>query len=277
MNAIAGDAKNKLLVVYHGTNAQFDVFQTASQSGVDKSRLGAYFTTDPRVAGHYGEKVSAYNLAFNNLFDIAGMDSLSAIERMPVSDLLKRELRSGFRNADPNQQYGMLESLVGRGLRESLEAAGYDGVRYTEAYADSYIAFHSGQIKAAAKEVYRANEDDQLEELTRIANLADLKNKAGAAYTFYTVATLAIDQADGDMTQVDWQTIENVTINTSICNNGQSPQQVHEALCQVSPGAVSLSRQEDIAQVAQATFATNVSHALGVELSSRGHSRIPGN
>ena len=253
-DAIVVDKKNKPLVVYHGTNAEFDAFKTGAHSSIEQSRLGAYFTTDERVAGHYGGKVSAYHLAFNKLFDIAGMDSLTTIDKMPVSDLLKRELRSAFRNADLNQQYGMLESLVGRGLRQSLEAAGYDGVMYTEAYADSYIAFHPGQIKAVPKELYRINEDEQLEGLNRIVNLPGLKNKAGTAYTFYTVATRTIDQADGDMTRVDWQAIEDATISACICSNGQSPQQVHETLSRVSPGAVTAARQEAILVAALASF-----------------------
>ncbi len=98
------------------------------------------------------------------------------------------------------------------------------------------------------------NDAMQSEVLSRIERLADLKSKAGTAYTFYTVAMKAIELGGGDPIKVNWQDVENITINLSVGRNSQAPQQVHEALCQISPGAVSASRQEAILRAAVETF-----------------------
>ena len=116
---------------------------------------------------------------------------------------------------------------------------------------------HETKFELLLEMVSRQPESRPVEEvlaLGRMAKLSSLKGKAGVSYTFYCLAQQAIDEAGGDLFKVDWTQVEDSTIQTSIGKNNQRPNQVHEALSQISPGAVSASRQEAILQASLATF-----------------------
>lgn len=136
------------MVVYHGTNSDITEFDTKSENSVDKKRLGSYFTANEMFAGMYGDNVMPVYLSIQNPFDLTGMNARDAIKALPVSDRLKMELRGAFRG-DDFSQYGLIESAQREDIRKALEDAGYDGVKYTEGYADAYIAFKPTQVKSA--------------------------------------------------------------------------------------------------------------------------------
>lgn len=139
------DGEGRPLVVYHGSETEITRFDTAVCNEIDRKRLGAYFTSNPKLAGCYGDHVHAAYLAMPKLFDVAGQTAEQAIAALPVTEHLKRELRSAFRGNNYSQ-YGLLESALRGGLRPALEAQGYSGIRYTEGDL-AYIAFDSEQIR----------------------------------------------------------------------------------------------------------------------------------
>jgi hypothetical protein len=139
------DASGKPRTFYHGTNAEFEDFDTSPVYEIDRKRLGAYFTENQRFASCYGAKIIEAHLAIKNPFDITGTTADEVIARLPISDFLRRELRSAFRGAD-NEQYAMIESAQREGVRGRLEMLGFDGIRYTEGHGDAYVVFHPQQI-----------------------------------------------------------------------------------------------------------------------------------
>jgi len=132
--------------VFHGTDEKVTVFDTAASNDLERKRLGAYFSTSQAFASLYGTNLVSADLTLAKPFDITGLSAEGAIERLPVSSRLKCELRMAFRGFDYSQ-YGLLETAQREDLRSALEAAGYDGIKYTEGYADAYVAFKPEQIR----------------------------------------------------------------------------------------------------------------------------------
>ena len=65
----------------------------------------------------------------------------------------------------------------------------------------------------------------------------ELKDKAGASLTFWTYGTQAVAAA-GSADSADWSDVERKVIVESIGQNGQSPEDVANVLCEYSPGAL---------------------------------------
>lgn len=139
------DDQGRPLVAFHGSPERLSAFDASERNELDCKRLGAYFTSNPRLASCYGKHVHAVYLALPRVFDIVGLCAADAIDALPVEDRLKRELRSAFRGGDYSQ-YGLLESALRGGLRQTLQEQGYAGIRYTEG-GDAYIAFEAEQIR----------------------------------------------------------------------------------------------------------------------------------
>lgn len=102
------------------------------------------------------------------------------------------------------------------------------------------ISFYSSLRDASnAKLASMANFD------RRIEALHGLKEKAGAGYTFWLLASDAIKKI-GSPKLVDWSRVERTTIEKSIGSDGQEPQDVIDVLCAWSPGANTEKKQEEI-------------------------------
>lgn len=114
-------------------------------------------------------------------------------------------------------------------------------------------AERNAAAKAAALAADLARDADR-ETQARIEQLPELKDRAGAAYTFWKFATGAIRDAGGDPMDVNWAQVEIATIQESIGKNKQTPHSVHQALSQLSPGSVDQGRQEAILVEVQAVF-----------------------
>jgi hypothetical protein len=136
--------------LYHGTNKDFVHFDTTPVYTLDTKRLGAYFSTNPAYAKLYGDTLVEVELAVSKPFDITGMSAWDAIDSLPVSTGFKKELRSAFKGNDYSQ-YGLLEGAQREGLRDELCKLGYDCIKYTEGYADAYIAFDAAKIRVLSK------------------------------------------------------------------------------------------------------------------------------
>jgi len=80
---------------------------------------------------------------------------------------------------------------------------------------------------------------------SRVSGLPMLADTFGPAYTLGRIAIRALKRA-ADPRRVDWDQVHKATIIESIEQHGQDPDEVHEALCRHSPGAVSSEKQEQL-------------------------------
>ncbi|NIF27683.1 hypothetical protein F3J44_15035 [Pantoea sp. Tr-811] len=87
----------------------------------------------------------------------------------------------------------------------------------------------------------RARQDEMRE---RIEALPGLEAKAGAAYLFGKHAAAAV--GDGLATQVDWQIVEQATLDEAFGAHQLDAQSVYQALAQHSPGATSRQALETL-------------------------------
>ena len=83
-------------------------------------------------------------------------------------------------------------------------------------------------------------------DMDRIKSLAKLEQTAGPRFAFWRLATEAIRLAGGNASEVDWEAVEEQTIQTSVGQHGQDPTKVLAALLEHSPGSVGLERQNDL-------------------------------
>ena len=113
------DENGEPMVVYHGTGADFDVFDTTmGRNSMDI--LGSFFSPWDLDAKGYGPNVRAFFINIKNPANFA----------------------KGF--AELSKYKGKM--YAGRSARENLIAAGYDGVNNDN---EEFIVFNSNQIKSA--------------------------------------------------------------------------------------------------------------------------------
>lgn len=111
------DEDGNLLVVYHGTDADFTVFD-ASKGRANMDIQGMFFSPWELDAQGYGKNVSAYYLNITN----------------PASEALGYKALNMFKG----------ENNAGVKAKEYLQSLGYDGVNNGD---EEYIAFYPEQIK----------------------------------------------------------------------------------------------------------------------------------
>lgn len=117
-NSKVRDEDGNLLVVYHGTDADFTVFdRTKGRSSMDIQ--GSFFSPWELDASGYGADVKAYYLDIKN----------------PASEGVAYKALNKFKG----------QNYAGVKAREYLESLGYDGVNNS---GEEYIAFNPQQIKS---------------------------------------------------------------------------------------------------------------------------------
>lgn len=82
--------------------------------------------------------------------------------------------------------------------------------------------------------------------LQRVHDFPKLKDSAGAAYSFWIIASKAINiakESNGDIFEADWKMAEKATVIESIAMNGQHPDDVANLLCLYSPASASPEQQ----------------------------------
>lgn len=150
------DKNGKLCILYHGTDADFTVFDN-SKGLTSIVEGGLYFTKNKQVAesfskakGNKGRVVEAY-LNITGYLDLTNMsrDYISdVIEHIPPEQLElanKRGIRvdGGFTFADlanaVYKRYSYYQNAC-----NVIEGWGYDGIKQD---SDTFVAFHSNQIK----------------------------------------------------------------------------------------------------------------------------------
>lgn len=140
------DEDGNLLVVYHGTDAEFTVFdRTKGRTNMDIQ--GMFFSPWELDAGGYGGNVGAYYINITN----------PASESMGYKALQKFKGQNG----------------AGIKAREYLESLGYDGVNNGN---EEYIAFNANQIKLTTNLNPTESEDIRYSERNR--PLSDTEYKA---------------------------------------------------------------------------------------------------
>jgi hypothetical protein len=139
------------LVVYHGTNAEFDEFEPGRSNAWSVPRKGFYFTDDPHAAREFGP-TKAFRLRVRNPLDLrdnaAWGDYMAVALRVP-------ELAEALETAGVDS----LGQAVSGGFAQwgeflaAAEEAGYDGVIMPDRlggpcglHFDSYIVFRPSQV-----------------------------------------------------------------------------------------------------------------------------------
>ncbi len=132
------DENGNLLVVYHGSNADFTVFdKTKGRANMDIQ--GSFFSPWELDASGYGSNVKAYYLNITN----------------PADE------QTGYRALKKYQG----QNNAGIKAREYLESLGYDGVNNEN---EEYIAFNSNQIKLVENAVPTNKSDIRYSKTTNI-------------------------------------------------------------------------------------------------------------
>ena len=118
------DENGKPLIVYHGTDAEFDAFdQTKGRSGMDIQ--GMFFSPWELDAKGYGKNVGKFYLNMRN----------------PADETTAYKALAKFKGQD----------YAGKKAREYLIKQGYDGVIFgVDGSPEEYIAFYPEQIKEAS-------------------------------------------------------------------------------------------------------------------------------
>ena len=142
-----------LYTAFHGTSTNFRAFKVQKPKHIASYRLGFYFTDSPKYAEVYARmgndskpRIMQVALTINKPFDIHRLSDSEVIKLLPLPLRAKQELNSAFKSID-GAQYGLLEAGVRFGLRDMLEAEGYDGIIYREGPGTSYIVFYHNQVK----------------------------------------------------------------------------------------------------------------------------------
>ena len=124
------DESGRPLVVYHGTNADFDIF---SKEKI-KRGTGFWFSSNKEMSKEYGD-VKEFYLSVKNPIDVNKNRNdfiRLAKEAMPeIPD-------------DVSQHYIISEALGSTAFKEYLQNKGYDAI----SLGDSYVVFEPNQIKS---------------------------------------------------------------------------------------------------------------------------------
>nr|WP_319265278.1 LPD23 domain-containing protein [uncultured Draconibacterium sp.] len=151
-NSKVVDENGKPLVVYHGTNREFSIFQ--------QGRVGAmYFSDDITYSKGYGKNIMPVYLKIEKLADLT--DTESDAYKLAVKEFNKSggwEFSDGAMDERDTPDYdpaldNSWELMDKPGMPEVLHEAGYDGFKMNETGGDeafiSYAVFSPTQIKSA--------------------------------------------------------------------------------------------------------------------------------
>ena len=158
-DSVVRDNKGNLKVMYHGTNAEFTVFDKSKL----RDKLGFFFTDYEWEASDYGTP-KKYYLNISNPFDMFG--------DTPLED---------FAGDAPKYIDGKFNYEA---ILNGLMAAGYDGMRSFSHGTEWYVAFSPEQIKdvsnnkpTSSQDTRYSERDPEQEKVTRLLEKenADLK------------------------------------------------------------------------------------------------------
>ena len=148
------DAKGKPLIVYHGSEAEFTVFdKSKSASGYHGG--GFYFTPDQAWASSFGQTKAVY-LSLQNPFNKDTMDITPAMldeytsimqERGATDDWIEAKLENTQNSGSFDVGLGELGQITPAEIQRVYKAGGFDGVIAED--GNVMVAFEPTQIKSA--------------------------------------------------------------------------------------------------------------------------------
>lgn len=138
------DEKGRPLVVYHGTNAEFDVFD----KGKIKRGIGFWFSSNKETSKEYGN-IKEFYLSVKNPIDV----------NKNRSDFIKlaKEAMPEIPN-DVSEHYIISDALGSTVFKEYLQNQGYDAI----SLGDSYVVFNPNQIKSVDNRGSFSRTDDNI-------------------------------------------------------------------------------------------------------------------
>lgn len=149
-NSKAIDKDGKPLVVYHGTNAEFDAFNKNMVSNYSAYSKNFYFTENKQRATDYGNKILSVYLKSDNLFDVElnlpTREDIEKINTILAKDGLKLEGDYGFDGMYMTGENFLndLGVMTEQDYDYLLKEIGYDGIKSK----DEFIVFDPNQIKS---------------------------------------------------------------------------------------------------------------------------------
>lgn len=141
------DEDGNPLVVYHGTDSDFNVFRPSRPPESHILPFGYHFTESADVAAKYGNVVMPVVLKSLKLYDATGL----AVDEIS-KEIAGRKFKEGMHSihaldAGGSGMYGARQAQL------MLERYGYDGIVYIDPVkpeaGKSYVVFLPGQIKSA--------------------------------------------------------------------------------------------------------------------------------
>lgn len=138
------DENGRPLVVYHGTNAEFDVFD----KGKIKRGIGFWFSSNKETSKEYGN-IKEFYLSVKNPIDV----------NKNRSDFIKlaKEAMPEIPN-DVSEHYIISDALGSTAFKEYLQNQGYDAI----SLGDSYVVFNPNQIKSVDNRGSFSRTDDNI-------------------------------------------------------------------------------------------------------------------
>jgi hypothetical protein len=171
------DKNGKPLVVYHGTNAEFDIFdKTKNQQKTlygpafyftDSKSEGNKYATTYRVGGT--PRIIAANLYANNIFDYNN-DKLTPeqVERLGWDEWI---------HITEPTRIGQMDAVVSDWVSSGLQELGYDACKITEKNGSStYAVFEPNQIKIVPSEQPQQSIQEQVASLAPAIPIGQPKN-----------------------------------------------------------------------------------------------------
>ncbi|WP_372647772.1 LPD23 domain-containing protein [Draconibacterium sp.] len=170
-NSKVVDSEGKPLVVYHGTNADFNEFAST------KFNVAGYFSEDPNIANNMAEAAMRYKdgnasvypvfLNIRKPLNLNSIDGYKHIDGQQFIDLMPSELKldEDFKNKIKDEEsFPLFLHLADEEFINQVKKNGFDGIFYQEVSTDfwndtyidyqisktnSFIAFSPTQIKSA--------------------------------------------------------------------------------------------------------------------------------
>ena len=161
------DAAGEPLVVYHGTNKSFDVFNTRSKSvnsttfgDVETKRSGIFVSDNPEFAREFGSRLLPLYARIENLAEVNRDTALDFAET--IDAFAERDLWLLAKNI--SRSWMLFDGELGPRFIAYLQELGYDGATFIEdvpkgddvgedeqEYVEgrTYVAFYPEQIKLA--------------------------------------------------------------------------------------------------------------------------------
>lgn len=196
------DENGNLLICYHGTDADFSVFDTNFISADNKLGFGFYFMAGKKLQFSYKHPKTVYLNITNPITDIS-----KKLTRESVTAFCKEIGIEEFQFDDSESDLGIYQRLcysykgsVGRFLKSAVRLLGVDGVLSTE--RSTAVAFDPTQIKTVDNKNPTSDPDIRYQERDQEAEkkvISALKTRASASRILDDYATYTAERMEREL------------------------------------------------------------------------------